>query len=292
MGGRECIIQIADGTYDENVRVADFNNGHLTIRRMGTYTTASILCNVTGMICARSTAIINIVGLNFTRSNDHGFFGRACTGLLVQLCMSRTASADYAGFYFSDMSRVRMVNCRVTNRKWGVIASVLTDLVSENWETDSINTDNGIASTNGAIVHLIGNQPTAVWQFYAAAGGQFIQENGTQISGLITSGISCTWGTVQGGYVRHGNQNGISMITLQFQVTITTALSANTVYTINGFPAPSGPVAVAVPVHQPGVINWAQINNGTNTVSIRTPVGSTLAVGITINFNATYLTNS
>lgn len=288
LGGHECTIQIADGTYDENVRVTDFNNGHLTIRRMGTYTTASILCNITSMICARSTAIINIVGLNFTRSNDHGFVGRACTGLLVQLCMSRIASTDYAGFYFSDMCRVRMANCRVTNRKWGVIATVLTDLVSENWETDSINTDNGIACIGGATTHIIGSQPSGAWNLYTATGGQFINENGTQISGLISSGLSCTWGTITGGYVRHGNMNGVAMVTINLQIQVTSALSGGQNYLVGGIPKPQG-VSIVVN-HNLLFICTCLID--ANSTNIRFSPTANVSAGAAVVFTATYPTNS
>jgi len=116
-------------------------------------------------------------------------------------------------------------------------------------------------------------------------GGQIIEINGTQITGIIYSGLSCTWGTVQGGYVRHGNINA-AMITVQIRVPVTVALTANQQYVISGFPKSS--VDFGIACNMPQKVTNCFFSSAPGEIRF-TPTES-FAINDVIAFNFTYLT--
>lgn len=118
-------------------------------------------------------------------------------------------------------------------------------------------------------------------------GGMEIQPNGTQISGLISSGLSCTWGTIYQGYYRIGNTNGVALIVVDMTVVLTTTLSAGVQYIIGGFPHPT--TGVLVNRHAEGHFVTALMEANGNIAVV--PI-TTLGIGNTYLFSCTYVTNT
>lgn len=284
LGGFAVSIAVYDGTYGDIVYIQGFHNGILSIARYGNWTTLNTTCNVTGFVCGHCTARITLAGLNLTRTDEPGVKASECSDIVVWYCQSLTTSDS--GFYF-EACVGRIDSCKAKNKKWGMIAAYMSHIMSTEWSNGSFGTDNGIAATNGSIVHLVGNQPTGAWQYGTNSGGQFVLENGTQISGLMAPGLSCTWGTITGGYVRHGNLNGPAMITIQLRVGVTTDLAAGQAYYVRGFPTTAFS-AVPVSVHRQDAIQACYIER--DTISI--VFNRNILTNDSFYFNVTYLTNS
>lgn len=287
LGGFTATITIANGTYTEELRINAFYNGVLNIYGPVVTSLTDINCKIKGQINATNCFYISTKYLEIVNSGSASVNISRCVEADIQYIIANNASAD-PGIALTNVKKFAVDQTQISNRNIGINISNSVGWIAAISGSNNIIGINSEWSSRVTVVQNISIGSTRD-QYTGNYGGQFIQPNGSQITGIISSGISCTWGTIQGGYVRHGNLK-VAMVTLQFQVAITTALSANNTYQINGFPPPSGAVAIAVPVHQPGNINWAQINNGTNTVSIN--LRTNLAVGTTLNFNATYLTVS
>ena len=283
LGGFAVSIAIYDGNYDEIVYVRGFYNGIISIARYGNWTTLNTSCNVTGFVCERCTARFTLAGLNLTRKDEPGVKAFECADIVVWYCQSLTTSDS--GFYF-EACVGRIDSCKTTNKKWGMIAAYMSHITSTAWASGSFGTDNGIAATNGSTVHLVGNQPAGALQYGTNTGGQFILENGTQISGLMAPGLSCNWGTISGGYVRHGNLNGPAMITIQLRVGVTTNLTAGQTYYIRGFPTTAFS-AVPVSTHRQDAIQSCYIAGDTICIAFLRNISE----NDSFYFNVTYLTN-
>ncbi len=282
LGGFAVSIAVYDGTYGEIVYVQGFHNGVLSIARYGTWTVLNTSCNMEGFVISQCTARITLAGLNLTRTEKPTLIASECANITVWYCQSLLTAES--GFYF-EACVGRVDSCKTTNKKWGMIASYMSHITSTAWAGGSFGTDNGIAATNGSVVHLVGNQPTGAWQYGTNSGGQFILENGTQISGIMAPGLACTWGTLQGGYVRHGNLNGTAMITMQALVMVTTNLTAGTVYTISGIP-PAVFNGVPLAVHRSDAVSSCWVDSGIK-IMFKVPISS----GDSFYFGGTYLTS-
>ena len=282
LGGFAVSIAIYDGNYDEIVHVQGFHNGIISIARYGNWTTLNTSCNVTGFVCERCTARFTLAGLNLIRTDEPGVKASECADIVVWYCQSLLTSDS--GFYF-EACVGRIDSCKTTNKKWGMIAAYMSHITSTEWAAGSFASDNGIAATNGSIVHIIGSQPSGSWQFGTNTGGQFILDNGTQISNVLTFGLSCSWGTIQGGYVRHGNLNGTAMITVGIRVEIKSVLYPKTTYYITGFPGAAMPTAVTC--HAPNHFVHSVLSDDGKLIL---EPSMNLSVGNVYHFSATYLT--
>jgi hypothetical protein len=283
LGGFTVNISVYDGNYDEIVYVQGFQNGIFSIARYGNWTTLNTTCNVTGFVCEHCTARFTLAGLNLTCTDEPGVKASECTDIIIWYCQSLTTSDS--GFYF-EACVGRIDSCKITNKKWGMIAAYMSRMMSTAWASGSFGTDNGIAATNGSTVHLVGSQPAGAWQYGTNSGGQFILENGTQISGLMAPGLSCNWGTISGGYVRHGNLNGSAMITIQLRVGVTTNLTAGQTYYVRGFPTTAFS-AIPVSVHRQDAIQSCYIAGDTICIAF----ARNILANDSFYFNVTYLTN-
>jgi hypothetical protein len=123
-------------------------------------------------------------------------------------------------------------------------------------------------------------------------GGMIVYDNGTQILGLISSGLSCTWGTIQGGHRRLGNVNGVAQIVVNMRITITQAMTAGTVYTVNGFPLVADGFPIACTVDDFYRTKTCYVTNNASNAFIYFIPLINLTTGQTLNFAATYITNS
>lgn len=288
--GYVAYISVADGTYDEDVYIVGFFGGVVGLYRTTNSESLNTNCTIRHIICRHNSARVLLRGLNLSATSTHAFEGVCCSDVIIQYCQVLGTASTYAGFIF-DCCNVRVENCKATNRESALHAKYNSNILSSNWATGSSGNTYGISSGVGGKVELFGSQPEGTTQqFNSYYGGIISNENGTQISSIILSGLSCTWGTLTGGYIRHGNSpGGVAMVTIQLTVTLTTTLTVNNEYWIHGFPIPYGsrvPVAVNALssvlnsyLHDDGVLHLVP---GTNT----------FAAGNSYLFNATYITNS
>lgn len=286
LNGNVVTINIADGNYDEVVKIFGLHGGALNIKSLSNPDTLNNLCKVKKISVVYCEAMIQFYGIYLTQTNDIAFNSVACSYIYITACQAIESALNSYGFEFI-YAKVRMRGCKSLNHS-ACATAYYSSLSSENWTTDSSGITHGmVASTSGQII-MTGTQPNGgVKQFYQLDGGQFIRENGTQITNVTNSGLACTWGTIQSGYFRHGNENAAT-ITVQVSITTTASLTAGTTYSITGFPKNSTGNAIAVNCHQEGLKDWCQINGGDGTLFFTPKVA--IASGKTLHFNCTYLT--
>ncbi|MTK05709.1 MAG: hypothetical protein F8N38_01285 [Hungatella sp.] len=285
LNGYAATINVSAGSYPEVVIIAAFYSGTLFLSS-DTNGTIAGTCMVNTIRVRYSSAMIYINGFNCIDANDYVITASNCSGVNISYCQSTVATSK-EGIYYNASSGY-ILGCKIANR--AVALYVNAGLVhSSSWNTGSINNTTALVSINGAIISKYSNQPSgasAEWQ----SSGQIISQSGTQISGLITSGISCTWGTIVGGYFRHGNlKNGMAVVTITLSISLTSTLSAGGTYYISGFPAVFGGSVVAVSVHDKKDIYYCQINfDGV----LQMYTFNTLTAGNTwLAFNCTYITD-
>lgn len=230
---------------------------------------------------------MNIGGFSITTTSDVGIYGYNNTAIFIKF-MRITENALSIGpdaIYLAEC-RFNVWNCLVSYRN-RVLTAYNSQGVSNNNLAGTAN-NYGLYSIMGSIITIIGTQPAATTPYVHDSGGSFINANGTQISNLITAGLSCTWGTIQGGYYRHGNLNGIAMVTVQLYIQITSNLSFGTIYTVTGFPpAPHGAAPTCSNFEVTNSTLLDEAGNLRFSPRININAGSVL-----LTFSCTYLTNS
>lgn len=286
LGGYGVNILIADGTYNEVVNVYCFYNGALDIKSLNSPDALNNLCKIRQIIVRYCTARMQVFGLFFTESKqESAFLARDSRYVRVMFCQT-SGSIPY-GFDFIYCENVITHGCLAKNAQYCARAYI-SNLLSIEWSSASLATRFGIA-VDGGTIRKAGLQPSgSLGEVLQLTGGVVTNQNGTQISGVISSGLSCTWGMLQGGYVRHGNLYGPAIITIQLRVILTSALLPETDYVINGFPG----TAVDIGISCNAQANMS--NSYLNTVGgivIKLIPGRTMYSGNVLVFNCTYLTN-
>lgn len=232
---------------------------------------------------------MNLFGLYLTQVDDIAIdIANNSSIVYIMGCQAIESAPSSYGFNVT-YSKARIEGCKVLNHR--ICAKALfSDMVSRDW-VDSSGVEYGIVSDMGGKISKIGAQPSGrISPEYTSNGGTIVEPNGTQISDVISSGLSCTWGTIIGGYNRHGNNNA-AMVTIQVRITLTQKLIAGTEYTITGFPKPSATAYNLVPVAtnlQSTVRNGYLKTNGDIVVTLTQDMQSADA----LMFNCTYLTIS
>ena len=286
LGGHIATINIADGTY-EGVQIQGFYSGFLKL--LGSEKSIDNLsCNINGgfgiIFC---NCVVSVKYMNFVTTQSASLSVTHVSDFQASYVTS-VIKADHPGVNMSGVPTFMIDQSRFSNRNIGIIAHD-----SQGWIAATSGSGNriGVVSEYGSTIKLIGNgifPDGTTMQFASNIGGVFFQPNGTQISSLITSGLSCTWGTIKnGGYVRHGNYVGTAMVTVQIQVTTNMVLSAGVTYYIYGFPKPQ--FSIAASCSHPGRVSDLYITpDGVIALTFDTNIGS----GMWFEFSATYLTNS
>lgn len=283
LGSYTANVIVANGTYDEAVVIQNKHNGTLLVRS-NTPTTVSSNVNVIQIRITLCECAVFIQGIAMTLTGNPSFFAANCNNVVGQY-LRIIVSDSNPGVNVSACNSFRLSNSEISNRSYAVRFVDSSGYVSACTGTDN---SYSIRAEGSSTVHLLGSSPTSVNGHSQTLGGQFVNSNGTQISGIVSSGLSCTWGTIYGGYVRHGNWNGTAMVTIVVQITLTSSMSANTEYVVNGFPPPSTPADIAVASNaNPTVNNWLRRSNGQLAV-ISTVARSSGAV---LQFNCTYPTS-
>lgn len=288
LGGYSATAYVMDGTYDEDIVIPGFHNGVLNIRSYSSADTLNTVCNILNARILFCTARVQLFGLNLTSTSYHGVEVNGCTDAYMTACQASGSASGYQSFRFIH-SIAKLWVCRGDNHDTCLYA-YNSKITSMSWTNSSGITYGTLAEQGSIISKDSGSQPTGGVANERSNMGMFVNSNGTQISGLITSGLSCTWGTIQGGYVRHGNLNGVAMVTLEFRVILTTAISVGNTYTIAGFPTASGIGSANIAVTCSVLANGCYLDVGDG--GVRFQPASNMSVGQSFVFNATYLANS
>ena len=285
LNGHTATIIVSEGAYSENVAIMSFYSGSLILRST-TGLALSDAHKINSITCSNNSARVYIYGFNLVTSIADAFQGVCCVDIILRFITAKqsTASSGYSGFYF-DACRARIESSMVANKAHGVSAYNST-VGSFIWSNESTGNTIGVKAGINSIVNTTGIQPVGTVP-QQTAGGMFVKENGTQISGLITSGLSCTWADISGGYVRHGNLTGAAMVTVQIGVHITTNLAANTVYTLSGLP-PVSFNGIPLASHRANAIDSAWID----LASLKVQFKVNILAGDWFFFGGTYLTYS
>lgn len=284
LNGYTATIQAADGTYNESIVISGFKTGIIHLRTIRD-NIVSPLTKATNIICQHNSAYIVIHGFDITTSLSYGITCVHCADIMINSVRCVGVAKTFRGIYIEESGICRVLNCEISNKEYAVYITNANGYVQTSYGTGNIY---GIISASAGIVHIlsssIGATTASVLQSY---GGMIFYENGTQISGVYTSGLSCTWGTIQGGYIRNGT-SGAAIITIVCTVILSTNLSAGTPYYISGFPRVAGISRVSVSVHDKRDIYYCFINaDGT----LQMVLDNALAATTYLVFNCTYMTD-
>ncbi|MBE5991886.1 MAG: hypothetical protein E7247_05755 [Paenibacillaceae bacterium] len=292
-GGYFATITISSGTYVEDILISGFS-GTLQLTLLGNVTTGSITIGNSRVTCAASIACtLSIKYLYVTASGRFDSFsavgikttgyidGQPQNGSKASIAANRgdiyisgsitlTGNTD-VGMSVISISRVHFSTVTGTGFNIGVVVST------------------GSVATCGTASGMLISATTPIQQ---GASGQYVYSNGTQISDDITTGLSCTWGTIRSGYVRHGNLNGAAMISLNMRIEPKVALAAGNEYIISGLPPSNIPGYNTVPVctDSPSSTSACWLYAG-GSIAFRPSVSIPLGTW-NIAMSATYKTNS
>ncbi len=237
LGGYSVSINVASGTYDETINVIGLYNGAFNLYS-DTKGTLNDTCKIKNIIMHYNNSYVYINGFTLTDATvPVGIEIWASKWVNLSYCQSTITATTKLGIYYGE-SGGAVDNCKFSQKN-AVLQATNSKVSSANWNSGSTGNIEGLQSVGSAIITKVGTQPTAIHMEATYNGGMFINNNGTQISESILSGLSCTWGFLSGGYVRHGNLNGPAMVTLHMSVSgSSSSLSSNTEYLIQGFPKP------------------------------------------------------
>jgi hypothetical protein len=290
LGGFTATINVANGTYVENLYIYDYTDGTIIIKSQSYTDTVNDACVIFGSVTiGRTTAFVHINSIKVdipSASSDSVIIDR-CS--LVRLAYIKVVKSNLSNnaIYASSDSSINLISCEISNH----LRAIHVDY-SKAYVSNCTGTGNtyGIYSASGGDVRIWGTTPDGTTKSMTGGGGTIFYDSGTQLTGLINTGLSCTWASLYGGYVRHGSPTSRAMVTIQIRVTITTALSAGVEYSVNGFPPMTSYALYAlVPVNcnYPGVIQQAFMDtNG----SIRITPNKALSTSDAFVLGCTYLT--
>lgn len=282
LGGYSAYIIVSNGTYDEDLWISGFNSGLVNILSNSPESTNTDVA-IKSVTSIFSDAYIKLSGLYIYGSNSNGASVTISACKMASILYTLMDSSSPMGIFGQVCETLRINTCTISNKTNTAIS--YSDASGYVLGVSGTNNSVGITSGGCSVVHLINIYITATTLLYQSTGGMFINQNGTQISDLISSGLTCTWGTISGGYFRHGNINGFAMVTIQILITVTSALSSGTQYVINGFPIASVNadfgVASSLPSQMPSCYFSASLGRVAFTLTGGVGVGSKLAFSCT-----------
>lgn len=289
LNGYNATIIVDVGTYLEDITIKAFRGGSLNLysANKDTLTNTCIVNSIEVSVCG--SAYIRVNGFNLVTTSREAIAVYGCNGAYITYCQS-TITSSFVGIQ-SWESYCNIEHCKISNHNTAALYGNSTG-TSADWDSGSIGNTIGIRNTRNSKVSIIGIQPIGTTQFSQSYGGIFVNQNGTQISDDITAGLSCTWGTIRSGYVRHGNLNGAAMISINCRIDLTANLTANMPYTITGFPKPAisafGTASVAVDsIAKTTLCSLERTGVITFVPSVNVTAGSW-----SFTFSVTYKTNS
>ena len=286
LGGYTARVLIADGTYIENVYVQGYHSGKLSIESKD-HTGLNDKCVITQIIVLFCSASINLNSLTLVNSdisgNGNSIAIDSSTSVFIRFIKAITENRGHSGIYVTRSSTVQINDCELSNHAYGLCA----EHNSRVYATANTGSNNnvGIGSLEGSIITTAMSTPKGATDTSTIHGGTIFNENGTQITALITSGLSCTWGTLSGGYIRHGSMSGVAVITIQISVQLNMMLTIGEMYSISGFPQTL--IDTAVCCHATDIVDRCHLS-GNGNIYVR--IGGTTAPGNILVFNCTYYT--
>jgi len=286
LAGFAVTIYLADGTYDETVNIRGYSNGQIDIRSKSSATALNTVCRVKKITVFYCSAKINLFGLYMTQTDDIAIDIANNNSLVYIMGCQAIESAPTSYGFNITYSKARIEGCKVLNHR--ICAKALfSNMASRDW-VDSSGVEYGIVSDMGATISKIGAQPSGrISPEHTSNGGTIVEANGTQITNITNSGLSCTWGTISGGIVRNGITGGDGMITVQLRIQTNTTLTAGNDYVVTGFPLP--PISIGAScsfasttltchITPDGILHWQILQN--------------ISQNAILLFNCTYKTNS
>lgn len=284
LGGYEALINVISGNYDEHINVISFRGGILKLYS-DTKDTLSDTCKIRSLDVKYCSSYVFINGFTFTDQNAEAIIVWGCISTHINSCQSVVESKNKLGIYYGE-SQGGVNSCKFANR-YTALQAINSRITSYNWDVESTGNDYGLQSFNGSIIMKIGVQPFGIKMTESSGvGGAFFNENGTQVTGPITSNLACNWGTQSGGYVRQGSLNGVALVTIQLGLITTINLSAGNTYTITGFPVPATGNCI-VTFGPQNVVENCYLQGSTIFFTPKVSINS----GAGFLFSATYLTN-
>lgn len=285
-----AVITISGGTYNEDIVISGFTGGLFQLILNGNVTIGSITVLNSKIVCTgygaqtltigylyvaesgRFDSFNNISVVTTGYVNDQPITGGKASiaanrgDIYISGPITLTGNTD-VGISIISVSRMYFSTMTGTRFNVGVFIS-----------TGSVVT---CGATNGMAV-------SATTPIQQGSGGMFIYANCTQISGLISSGLSCTWGTVAGGYYRNGSAKGVAVIHIGFSITTTAPLTAGQNYTVSGIPPCALAVMVASCSYKAGT-NYCYVTNSGNLIF--NPLIN-MSTGSNLIFGGSYITNT
>jgi len=290
LGGYTANIHIAGGIYNDDIAIKGFgSSGIIMIRLLGDITVNKLTVNYSDHVMCISTTGTYTLTTQYILIAD----GR----LDIQASVNVITTGYVAGYPFTaNKASIAVIrgdvyisgNVTMTGNT-DVAISMLSVSRGYFGTVKGTGFAIGISVLTSSFITCVTNNISAITPIQSSNGGVVINTNGTQISGIISSGLSCTWGTIGGGYIRHGNATGgVAMVTMMLQIIQTSAITAGQTYTISGLPKPI--INTALAVTHPIETTTAYVQSSTGNIVFVPAVNQ--PVGHYLEFNCTYLTNS
>lgn len=289
LGGYTGNIHIATGIYPEEVIISGFStSGVIKLILSGDISTDTFTVLGSNIIITSSTSEIHSISTNSLLITDGANFHSWAT-IMWNIYYFRSTPAEGSFSMCVARGSTSYVSGQMTlSGNTGTGISILACSTAFFGTLHGTGLTYGVRLSNLSKFNCIVNNLSATTKLFNDGGGMEIQPNGTQISGLITSGLSCTWGTIGGGYVRHGNLSGTAIITLSISISPTIVLSAYGLYRIYGIPRPFVE-NISIQYSSQAVMANCYVENGGAIVFQPT---SNVPLPSGFLFSATYLTNS
>ncbi|PPK83163.1 hypothetical protein BXY41_101226 [Lacrimispora xylanisolvens] len=292
LNGYKATIFISGGTYNEDLTISGFGtSGYLMFSLSGNVTIGHVLVRgsllTIGSSVTETSRTFTMNSLTITDGSNFNAWSNVYISTVSKQSLD-TIGNNYS-IAISRNSSAYVSGITTLGGNNGTAIRIHTMSKAYFYSISGSGFNIGIAVETNSQLSSWSNNILATTPIYHDAGGMIIHPNGTQIAGIFTSGLSCTWGTLSGGYIRNGNAIGTAMITIALTVTITTALSAGTQYFISGFPQVAGTSTIAVSVHDKLDVYYCFLyHDGRIELSLINP----LSAGSFLVFNCTYMTTS
>jgi hypothetical protein len=285
LGNHRATIYLADGIYPDQISISAFYNGTLYIRPTAREDTLSDACTIGNIYISQNLCHVHFNSVKVVGSGTTSEISISAARLTRLASVKITnANLNINAISAFNMSEVVVTNCEISNHANALYSDNATVFIT--YCTGSGNNYVLNVSSGGRINHS-GTIPSGIVSTMVQnSGGAIFNDSGTQISGMISAGLSCTWGTVSGGYVRHGNLSGRAIVTVMLRVIQTAAMNAGTSYYINGFPSVSAGVAIALSCSHANQFNDIYV---TGSTAVLVPAIN-LAIGNDFVLTTTYIT--
>jgi hypothetical protein len=291
LGGYNANINIATGTYDEDLFLVGIGQGGtLTLFLGGNVTVRSISIEYSNIIIRSSNdSVARTLTTKYVFISNSSSFNAYATISITTTGYLEDGSNKYSIFIIRQSSAYLSGSTTLTGNT-GTGVAVANTSKAYFYSINGSGFTTGLDISTASHLTIYSNTISATLPTSIYTGGQLIFNNGTQISGFFTAGLSCTWANIRGGgYVRHGVfSGGVAMVTVDLNMNPTSVLTSGQRYSIAGFPRPSNGYGVAVYCHAD---YFFMIQIDANGVMILQP-STNINIGATFTLAATYLTNS